>query len=43
MFYITISSKIITMKKEMILLILCGIVYGTVVIFSNYLVIKKEK
>jgi drug/metabolite transporter (DMT)-like permease len=37
MFYITVSSKIITMEKEMILLILSGIFYGTVVIGAQFL------
>jgi len=37
MFYITVSSKIITMEKEMILLILCGIVYGTVAPAAQFL------
>jgi len=37
MFYITVSSKIITMEKEMILLILCGIAYGTVAPAAQFL------
>jgi drug/metabolite transporter (DMT)-like permease len=37
MFYITVSSKIINMKKEMILLIFCGIVYGAAAPAAQFL------